>query len=248
MSTPDLVSHPACAPPALGPSVNNNSDDTVGLIVWSAAEIAVTMICIGIPVCRPLYKRWLEKLSTYRSRSGTASSGYQRQQHKDQNGEGSDGPRYGLRTFGGGTMPGASQWRPQTGGEDNSNDAISESRRKSWRRGYSLGGTRLHMVGKVGETSDSDSDPKQGRKHGDEFGEVRLGINGPFNHATAVGGAGWNASEEEILGFELRVGGRGSGCKKRQSDLESGRAHGHGKTSIQVTDEWRVDRSGTMDK
>ncbi len=28
-------------------------EDTVGLIVWSAAEIAVTMICIGIPVCRP---------------------------------------------------------------------------------------------------------------------------------------------------------------------------------------------------
>lgn len=32
-------------------------EDTVPLIVWSAAEIAVTMICIGLPVLRPLYKR-----------------------------------------------------------------------------------------------------------------------------------------------------------------------------------------------
>lgn len=39
-----------------------STEDTVGLIVWSAAEIAVTMICIGIPVCRPLYKNFLDRL------------------------------------------------------------------------------------------------------------------------------------------------------------------------------------------
>ena len=31
--------------------------DTVALIVWSAVEMAVTMICNGIPIIRPLYRR-----------------------------------------------------------------------------------------------------------------------------------------------------------------------------------------------
>lgn len=43
---------------------NHVTEDTVDLIVWSAAEIAVTMICIGIPVCRPLYKRLLTQLTS----------------------------------------------------------------------------------------------------------------------------------------------------------------------------------------
>ncbi|KAK9415237.1 putative Integral membrane protein pth11 [Seiridium unicorne] len=51
----------------------NYLKDTVGLIVWSAAEIAVTMICIGIPICRPLYKTFLEKLTS--QLSGTFSRG-----------------------------------------------------------------------------------------------------------------------------------------------------------------------------
>lgn len=76
-------------------------EETVGLIVWSAAEIAVTMVCIGIPVCRPLYKRWLEKFAS--NLSGT-NSGYKK------HGSSSRGPRYGLRTIGGSTMPGATQW------------------------------------------------------------------------------------------------------------------------------------------
>jgi len=140
-------------------------------------------------------------------------------------------------------MPGASQWRPETKEGESSSDAVSETGRKSW-RGYSLGGSRLHKVGKVGGGSVSDSDKKQGWNDGDEFDEVRLGVNGPFNRATAVGGADWNGSEEEILGLDFRS----NGCKKRHSDLESGRAYGHGKTSIQVTDEWRVDRSGKLDR
>ncbi|KAH7142930.1 hypothetical protein B0J13DRAFT_585588 [Dactylonectria estremocensis] len=35
--------------------------DSVGIIVWSAAEVAVTMVCIGIPICRPLHKKYLDK-------------------------------------------------------------------------------------------------------------------------------------------------------------------------------------------
>ncbi|KAH8666576.1 hypothetical protein BX600DRAFT_497366 [Xylariales sp. PMI_506] len=67
----------------------NYLKDTVGLIVWSTAEIAVTMICIGIPTCRPMYKDFLDKLI-----SGNASE-YQRQE---------DEPSYALRTFGGSTL------------------------------------------------------------------------------------------------------------------------------------------------
>ncbi|KAK8045532.1 hypothetical protein PG993_005556, partial [Apiospora rasikravindrae] len=68
----------------------NYSKDTVGLIVWSAAEIAVTMICIGIPVCRPLYKRFLTQL-TSRDRS--------RYKRRDE-----DQDAFAMHTFGGSTL------------------------------------------------------------------------------------------------------------------------------------------------
>ncbi|CVK91792.1 related to integral membrane protein pth11 [Fusarium proliferatum] len=64
----------------------NYTKSTVGLIVWSAAEIAVTMICIGIPVCRPLYKQYLDK---WTSRDGS--------KYKEQSGGGS----HPLQTIGG---------------------------------------------------------------------------------------------------------------------------------------------------
>ncbi|KAK4194408.1 hypothetical protein QBC40DRAFT_34878 [Triangularia verruculosa] len=78
-------------------SSENYLKDTVGLIVWSAAEIAITMICIGIPVVRPLYKGFLEKLSS----NARSTSGYKKQTRS--------GQRYGLKTIGGSTMPGASR-------------------------------------------------------------------------------------------------------------------------------------------
>ncbi|KAH6647736.1 hypothetical protein BKA67DRAFT_539582 [Truncatella angustata] len=52
----------------------NYLKDTVGLIVWSTAEIAVTMICIGIPICRPLYKTFLETLSSRLSSHGLSTN------------------------------------------------------------------------------------------------------------------------------------------------------------------------------
>ncbi|KAH8898227.1 hypothetical protein GQ53DRAFT_627891, partial [Thozetella sp. PMI_491] len=36
---------------------DNYTAATLPLIVWSAAEIAVTMVCMGIPVLRPVYRR-----------------------------------------------------------------------------------------------------------------------------------------------------------------------------------------------
>lgn len=34
-------------------------EDTVDLIIWSAVELAVTLICVGIPTVRPLYRTLL---------------------------------------------------------------------------------------------------------------------------------------------------------------------------------------------
>ncbi|KAH7477973.1 hypothetical protein FOMA001_g10305 [Fusarium oxysporum f. sp. matthiolae] len=67
----------------------NHTKDPVGLIVWSAAEMTVTMICIGIPVCRPLYKKYFSK------RSSRNSSKYREQ---------NSGAPYPLQTIGGSTM------------------------------------------------------------------------------------------------------------------------------------------------
>ncbi|KAI0144481.1 hypothetical protein GGR57DRAFT_517962 [Xylariaceae sp. FL1272] len=54
----------------------NYLKDTVDLIVWHAAEIAVTMIGIGIPVCLPLYKGALDRLfASRRSKRGEAPNG-----------------------------------------------------------------------------------------------------------------------------------------------------------------------------
>ncbi|KAK1973974.1 hypothetical protein LZ30DRAFT_609350 [Colletotrichum cereale] len=69
----------------------NFTKDTVQLIIWHACELAVTMVCIGIPVCRPLYKGWLNKLS---SRGGSTPGAYTKDLADSNNG-------FGLRTIGG---------------------------------------------------------------------------------------------------------------------------------------------------
>ncbi|KAI1061521.1 hypothetical protein LB506_011820 [Fusarium annulatum] len=77
----------------------NHTKDPVGLIVWSAAEMTVTMICIGIPVCRPLYKKYFSKWSSRNS------SKYQQ----------NSGASYPLQTIGGSTMyPGQAHKKDST--------------------------------------------------------------------------------------------------------------------------------------
>ncbi|KAJ5683484.1 hypothetical protein N7462_006649 [Penicillium macrosclerotiorum] len=39
-----------------GLASTNYTEDTVSLIIWSAVELAVTLICVGIPTVRPLYR------------------------------------------------------------------------------------------------------------------------------------------------------------------------------------------------
>ncbi|KAF9887542.1 hypothetical protein FE257_010120 [Aspergillus nanangensis] len=40
-----------------GLASSNYTEDTVNLIVWSGVELAVTLICVGIPTVQPLYRR-----------------------------------------------------------------------------------------------------------------------------------------------------------------------------------------------
>ncbi|KAJ4171338.1 hypothetical protein NW754_013107 [Fusarium falciforme] len=62
----------------------NYTLDTVPLIIWSAAEMAVTLMCIGIPILRPLWRR------TFHGSKYSSERSYKKQ------GEGSDGPSYNL--------------------------------------------------------------------------------------------------------------------------------------------------------
>src|SRR5687767_7080606 len=78
--------------------------DSVGLIVWSNAEMAITLICIGIPVCRPLYSRMFKSIQS----SARSTGGYQKHggdvssdNHKNTNNSGSG---IALRTIGGGEL------------------------------------------------------------------------------------------------------------------------------------------------
>ena len=70
-------------------------EDTVGLIIWSAVEMAVTMVCIGIPILRPLYRRVIHG---YGYDSGNAS-GQKYQKHSEGNSEHPQ-PGYELETIG----------------------------------------------------------------------------------------------------------------------------------------------------
>ncbi|KAF9877444.1 hypothetical protein CkaCkLH20_05144 [Colletotrichum karsti] len=113
-------------------------NDTVGLIVWSAAEIAVTMICIGIPVCRPLYKRYLEKLTSRDS---------------DKYPEHSEGASYGLRTFGGAPMHPGQQVKDDEGSDGA--DSITKTERKL---GFGGPFTKSYATGGKPVTGDNQSD------------------------------------------------------------------------------------------
>ncbi|KAK7964488.1 hypothetical protein PG988_011462 [Apiospora saccharicola] len=75
-------------------------DVPVGVIVWSQVETAATLVCVGIPVCRPLWTRHLSKY--FKSKS----SAYERQDGPSDNKNNGPAP-IGMNTFGGGTMPGA---------------------------------------------------------------------------------------------------------------------------------------------
>ncbi|KAK3934266.1 hypothetical protein QBC46DRAFT_83709 [Diplogelasinospora grovesii] len=82
-----------------GLASRNYTQDTVNLIIWSAAEIAVTMVCAGVPILRPLWRRTIHGTTKGSSSRNTASNGYYR------HGDGKDGTgganSYRLKKMGG---------------------------------------------------------------------------------------------------------------------------------------------------
>ena len=92
----------------------------VGVIVWSMVETSVTLVCVGIPVCRPLWTRQVSKY--FKSKS----SSYQAQPDG-----GPDVSPIGLNTFGGGDMPGAHE----SGGSHGSSEKKSRRAAGNKRRG-----------------------------------------------------------------------------------------------------------------
>lgn len=122
------------------------AEDTVGLIIWSAAEIAVTMICIAVPVCRPLYNRFLDKFTS----RGTGS--YQRQ-----NGSGQT-PGFALHTFGGSTLlPRGAQDRQLAGKKRNSRSE-GESGEQPRLGGLKMGSTSTYAVAMGARHEENHSD------------------------------------------------------------------------------------------
>ncbi|EGO57948.1 hypothetical protein NEUTE1DRAFT_137717 [Neurospora tetrasperma FGSC 2508] len=70
-------------------------ETTLPLIVWSAAEMAITLVCIGIPVLRPLYKRMYLRFR----RQSAHSSEYLQQLDRSK-----EQPGFALQTIGGGPL------------------------------------------------------------------------------------------------------------------------------------------------
>lgn len=91
--------------------------DSVGLIVWSNAEMSITLICIGIPVCRPLYKRVFNMIS-----SSSRSIGYQKQDPSSENTSG-----VVLRTIGQGAVDRDGQFVHSKRGGRQSGESESET-------------------------------------------------------------------------------------------------------------------------
>lgn len=98
-------------------------DVPVGVIVWSMVETSVTLVCVGIPVCRPLWTRHFSKY--FKSKN----SSYQAQ--SDEAGAGRGNSPIGLNTFGGGAMPGAHE----SGGSQGSSEKKGRRSGGNKRRG-----------------------------------------------------------------------------------------------------------------
>jgi hypothetical protein len=81
------------------PLTRQTPEDVVGIIIWHAAELCTTMVCIGIPVCRPLYKDWVGRyMSSEDSRDN--SGGWMGGRPSKQSKQSSTGV-FGLQTIGG---------------------------------------------------------------------------------------------------------------------------------------------------
>jgi hypothetical protein len=176
--------------------------------------MAITLICIGIPVCRPLYKRAFRRLF-----GETSSAGYHKQSGGADGGSKNENNSVPLRTIGGGLV--GADGKPITGSSKKRASVLNNGRNKSG-------------LDTVADTTGIDKD---GSGSGDDisFTDVKLGVNGPFTRTTVgrgrpeSGGGGGNASDEELVPQTVR-----------RSDEERER---QGSGGIMVTETYKVERS-----
>ncbi|KAK8043956.1 hypothetical protein PG994_012794 [Apiospora phragmitis] len=90
--------------------------DSIPTCAWSIAELAITLVCIAIPVCLPLFKHIL---SNYNLPPPVASEASAQK-------PASPGGVFALRTFGGSSMPGSKLSQSWPRNSQNRDDAESE--------------------------------------------------------------------------------------------------------------------------
>ncbi|KAK3376498.1 hypothetical protein B0T24DRAFT_221134 [Lasiosphaeria ovina] len=186
---------------------------SVGLIVWSAVEMAVTLICIGIPVCRPLYKRMFKRL-----RNGEGSSGGY---HKQSGSNNNNNPHqndssYVLRTIGGGAVG-------------------ADGKPLPLKKAASASGTVNTATDNDGGKRNSDDISFTDVKIGVNGPFTRTTVGRGRRSSVAD-----NTSDEEILD-EYRQSQRQQ--QRRPSDLEDGEGRTKPPHGITVTESYRVERT-----
>ncbi|EJT72977.1 hypothetical protein GGTG_09828 [Gaeumannomyces tritici R3-111a-1] len=95
-----------------GLASDNYTVDAIPTCGWSIAELAITLVCIAIPVCLPLWKH-LFGSAPWKKRPSAGS---------ERIGGGSSGPKLALRTFGGSPMAGSKPSKGSKGSGGRSRD------------------------------------------------------------------------------------------------------------------------------
>ncbi|TLD05449.1 uncharacterized protein PgNI_09238 [Pyricularia grisea] len=80
----------------------NYTIDAIPTCAWSIAELAITLVCIAIPVCLPLFRQVLKSVGLTGNEAPALPG---KKEDGGENGKG--GPVFALRTFGGSDMPGS---------------------------------------------------------------------------------------------------------------------------------------------
>lgn len=84
----------------------------VDLLIWHAADITTQLVCIGVTVCRPLYKDWLNRIADHIESISSSLPGSK----QDTSHGARDAPSLiALQTIGGSAMPRSGGVTPHSG-------------------------------------------------------------------------------------------------------------------------------------
>jgi len=162
----------------------NYLKDVVGIIIWHAAELCTTMVCIGIPVCRPLYMRWLDGwVSTKESGESNSQRGGWKKDNGDDSGN-SDGV-FAMHTIGGSGFKGQKATRDGRGVTVTTEDV-------DYREDLGPSKERIISVGAAGylnSSKDSILRTEPGPGDNEDRGPSRIAVRTDF-HVEVVGATG----------------------------------------------------------